>query len=398
MRPFEGVKILDCTHVLAGPFATYQLAVLGADVIKVEDPNEPDQSRESGSDMRLNKARMGTGFLTQGSNKRSIALDLKTGGGREALKRLVRDWADVLVENYRPGAFKALGLGYAELSRIKPRLVYASMTAYGQDGPRGVQTAYDMAIQATSGITASTGTETSGPIKVGAPVIDYATGTTGAFAISAALYQCLRTGEGQYIDMAMLDVALILQATHITDHFHSGHNPRRAGNKMRFAENSMFETSDGRLVQLAASNPRQHRRFYKAIDEPAEAERASLDERYSRFDEKYAMVATKMKEKTADEWENYLEARHVPAARVRELHEALQDPQLKHRELLHRHASAPDVGKPLTVPVAAFKFAHGGPSVERPPARVGEHTDEVLAAVGFGAADIAALRKSGAVA
>ena len=141
MRPFDGVKILDCTHVLAGPFATYQLAVLGADVIKVEDPNEPDQSRETGGDHALNKARMGTSFLTQGSNKRSIALDLKTEDGRAALKRLVRDWADVFVENYRPGAFKALGLGYEELSRLKPKLIYASMTAFGQDGPRGNQTA-----------------------------------------------------------------------------------------------------------------------------------------------------------------------------------------------------------------------------------------------------------------
>ena len=151
MRPFEGVKILDCTHVLAGPFTAYQLAVLGADVIKVEDPNEPDQSREGGGDHALNKTRMGTSFLTQGSNKRSIALDLKTEGGREALKRLVRDWADVLIENYRPGAFKALGLGYEDLSRLKPKLIYASMTAFGQDGPRGNQTAYDHAIQATSG-------------------------------------------------------------------------------------------------------------------------------------------------------------------------------------------------------------------------------------------------------
>ena len=127
MRPFEGVKILDCTHVLAGPFAAYQLGVLGADVIKVEDPNEPDQSRESGADMALNKARMGTSFLTQGSNKRSIALNLKTEDGQAALKRLVKDWADVFVENYRPGALKALGLGYEELSRLNPKLVYASM-------------------------------------------------------------------------------------------------------------------------------------------------------------------------------------------------------------------------------------------------------------------------------
>ena len=397
MRPFEGVKILDCTHVLAGPFTAYQLAVLGADVIKVEDPNEPDQSRESGSDMALNQARMGTSYLTQGSNKRSIALNLKTEGGREALKRLVKDWADVFVENYRPGAFQALGLGYEALSRIKPKLIYASMTAFGQDGPRGGQTAYDHAIQATSGITAATGTEASGPIKAGAPVIDYATGTMGAFAISAALYQCLRTGKGQYIDMAMLDVALILQASHITDYLHSGRHSKRAGNKMRFAESSMHEAKDG-LVQLAASNSQQHRRFYAAIDEPAEAARCTLDERYARYEEKHAVIAKKMKDKTADEWEAYLQAKHVPATRVRELREALQDPQLKHRAVLHRHDTVPGVDRPMTVPLAAFKYAHGGPSIERPPARLGEHTEEVLASVGFSAAEIAALRQAGVVA
>lgn len=397
MRPFEGVKILDCTHVLAGPFAAYQLAVLGADVIKVEDPNEPDQSRESGSDMALNKKRMGTGFLTQGSNKRSIALNLKTEGGREALKRLVKDWADVFVENYRPGALKSLGLGYEDFARLNPKLIYASMTAFGQDGPRGNMTAYDHAIQATSGITATSGTETSGPIKVGAPVIDYAVGTTGAFAISAALYQTLRTGRGQHIDMAMLDVALILQASHITDYFHSGHTTKRAGNKMRFPESSMQQASDG-LLQLAASNPRQHRRFYAAIGEPAEAERCSLDERYDRYDEKQAMIASKIKEKTAQEWEDYFQARHIPATRVRELKEALQDPHLKHRGLLHRHESVPGVDKPVTVPLAGFKFAHDGASIERPPPQLGQHTDEVLESAGYTSAEIAALRQNGAVA
>src|SRR2546421_609017 len=253
MRPFEGIKILDCTHVLAGPFAAYQLAVLGADVIKVEDPNEPDQSRESGADQALNQAMMGTAFLTQGSNKRAIALNLKTEGGRAILKRLAAEWADVFVENYRPGSFKALGLGYEELSRLNPRLIYASMSAFGQDGPRGTQTAYDHAIQASSGITASTGTEASGPIKAGSPVIDYATGTTGAFAIAAALFHRTRTGEGQYIDLAMFDVAMILQASHLTDFLHSGHHPKRAGNRMRFASSSAYPAKDG-IVQLAASN------------------------------------------------------------------------------------------------------------------------------------------------
>jgi crotonobetainyl-CoA:carnitine CoA-transferase CaiB-like acyl-CoA transferase len=397
MRPFEGVKILDCTHVLAGPFAAYQLGVLGADVIKVEDPNEPDQSRESGADMALNRIGMGLGFMTQGSNKRSIALNLKSEAGREALKRLVKDWADVFVENYRPGALRSLGLGYEDFTELNPRLVYASMTAFGQDGPRGGMTAYDHAIQATSGITASTGTETSGPIKVGAPVIDYAVGTTGAFALSAALYQTLRTGKGQYIDMAMMDVALILQGTHITDYFYNGHAAKRAGNKMRFPESSMQEASDG-LVQLAASNRRQHKRFYNAIGEAAEAERNSLDERYTRYEEKQSMIARAMKAKTAQEWEDYLQSKHVPATRVRELKETLNDPHLKHRRVLHRHESVPGVGKPVTVPLQAFKFGHDGGSIERPPPRLGEHTDEILAAVGYSADAIAVMRRSGALA
>jgi crotonobetainyl-CoA:carnitine CoA-transferase CaiB-like acyl-CoA transferase len=166
---------------------------------------------------------------------------------------------------------------------------------------------------------------------------------------------------------------------------------------MRFAENSMHEAADG-LIQLAASNRRQHRRFYRAIGEPAEAERTSLDERYARYDEKYAMIAAKMKQKPAAEWENYLQAGHVPATRVREMPEALQDPQLQYRRVLYRHETVPGVGKPVTVPLAAFKFAHDGPSIERPPARLGEHTDEVLAAAGYSAAEIAALRKAKAVA
>src|SRR4030095_5157577 len=157
MRPFEGIRVIDVTHVLAGPFATYQLAVLGADVIKVEHPDDPDPSRGSGTDQALNDRKRGTAFLTQASNKRSITLDLKTEADREVLKKLVAT-ADVFVENYRPGAFEALGLGYEALSKINPRLIYASFSAFGQQGPRGGQTAYDHVIQATSAIMAMTGT------------------------------------------------------------------------------------------------------------------------------------------------------------------------------------------------------------------------------------------------
>src|SRR6185295_3852671 len=244
MRPFEGIRVIDVTHVLAGPFAAYQLAVLGADVIKVDDPNDPDQSRSSGTDKQLNDAQMGTGFLTQASNKRAITLDLKTERDREILKKLVAT-ADVFVENYRPGAFEALGLGYEDLSKINPRLIYASFSAFGQTGPRGNQTAYDHVIQATSGIMAMTGTKEVNPVKFGSPAIDYATGMTGAFALSAALFQRERTGKGQRIDMAMLDVAMILMSSLLTGYLRNGVHPKPHGNRHSYATNGAFQAKDG---------------------------------------------------------------------------------------------------------------------------------------------------------
>jgi crotonobetainyl-CoA:carnitine CoA-transferase CaiB-like acyl-CoA transferase len=246
-RPFEGIRVIDVTHVLAGPFATYQLAVLGADVIKVEHPDEPDQSRSAGTDKALNRRNMGTSFLTQASNKRSITLDLKREGDCDILKRLVRT-ADVFVENYRPGAFEALGLGYETLNAINPRLIYASFSAFGQHGPRREQTAYDHVIQATSGIMAMTGTQDVNPVKLGTPAIDYATGMTGAFALASALFQRERTGRGQRIDMAMLDVAMILMSSHLTGYLRNGTHPKPHGNKHAHATNSAYATKSGLLM------------------------------------------------------------------------------------------------------------------------------------------------------
>ncbi|HEY1309625.1 MAG TPA: CoA transferase, partial [Pseudolabrys sp.] len=266
MRPFEGIRVIDITHVLAGPFAAYQLAVLGADVIKVEHPDDPDQSRGVGTDKELNRRNMGTAFLTQASNKRSITLDLKQEKDCEILKRLVAT-ADVFVENYRPGAFEALGLGYEALAAINPRLIYASFSAFGQNGPRGTQTAYDHVIQATSGIMAMTGTPEVNPIKFGSPAIDYATGMTGAFALSSALYQRERTGKGQRIDMAMLDVAMILMSSHLTGYLRNGVHPKPSGNRHSHATNSAYATKDG-MVMLGASNLRQQRRLWTALERP----------------------------------------------------------------------------------------------------------------------------------
>src|SRR5712691_7202294 len=199
-RPFEGIRVIDVTHVLAGPFAAYQLGVLGADVIKVEHPDEPDQSRGAGTDKALNRRNMGTSFLTQASNKRSITLDLKREADRDILKKLVAT-ADVFVENYRPGAIEALGLGYEALAALNPKLIYASFSAFGQTGPRRQQTAYDHVIQATS------------------------------------------------VNMAMLDVAMILMSSHVTGYLRNGVHPKPHGNRHPHATNGAFDTKSG-LVML----------------------------------------------------------------------------------------------------------------------------------------------------
>src|ERR1700704_6010952 len=364
MRPFEGIRGIDVTHVLAGPFAAYQLAVLGADVIKVDDPNDPDQSRSSGTDKELNRRQMGTGFLTQASNKRAITLDLKTERDREILKKLVAT-ADVFVENYRPGAFDALGLGYEDLAAINPKLIYASFSAFGQHGPRGKQTAYDHVIQATSGIMAMTGTKDVHPVKLGAPAIDYATGMTGAFALSAALFQRERTGRGQRIDMAMVDGAMILMSSHVTGYLRNGVHPKPHGNRHPHATNGAFETREG-LVMLGASNLRQQRRLWKLLGRPDMIKRTN-DERDADHAREIAVLSEIMRTRTADEWEEFLQARHVPAARVRRMEEAIADPQLATRGVIHRHAGASGVDGGFGVPLAALTFAHGGPRLDKPP-------------------------------
>jgi crotonobetainyl-CoA:carnitine CoA-transferase CaiB-like acyl-CoA transferase len=388
-RPFEGIRIIDITHVLAGPFAAYQLAVLGAEVIKVEHPDEPDQSREGGTDRALNRGNMGTSFLTQGSNKRSITLDLKQEAGREVLRRLVAR-ADVLVENYRPGAFEALGLGYEALLKINPRLIYCSISAFGQDGVRREQTAYDHVIQANSGIMASTGTEEVNPIKIGAPAVDYATGTMGAFALASALFQRERTGKGQHIDLAMLGVAMMLQGSPMTGYFRNGAEPKPKGNKQPYATNSAYDAKEGMLM-IGASNLRQQARFWRAV-ERADMIKTDNEAREDDREREAAVIADIIKTKTADEWEVYLQARHVPAARVRTMAEALGDPHFNERRVFHHFESAPGVDGPFGVPLAAFKFAHGGPSIETPPREMGADNEAVLGELGYAAGEIAALR------
>ena len=377
-RPFEGIRVIDVTHVLAGPFATYQLAVLGADVIKVEHPDDPDQSRGAGTDKELNRRNMGTAFLTQASNKRSITLDLKQEKDREILKKLVAT-ADVFVENYRPGAFEALGLGYEALAAINPRLIYASFSAFGQNGPRGPQTAYDHVIQATSGIMAMTGTKEVNPIKFGSPAVDYATGMTGAFALSAALFQRERTGKGQRIDMAMLDVAMILMSSHLTGYLRNGVHPKPNGNRHPHATNGAFATKDG-LVMLGASNLRQQRRLWTLLERPDMIKKTN-DERDADHAREIAVLEEIMLTRTADEWESSCRRATcrpracAPWAKPRR--SAARDP---------RHHSPPrqraGIEGGFGVPLAAFTFAHGGPRIDTPPPTLGQHNEEIFSELG----------------
>ncbi|MGH6665538.1 MAG: CaiB/BaiF CoA transferase family protein, partial [Pseudolabrys sp.] len=251
---------------------------------------------------------------------------------------------------------------------------------FGQKGPRGEQTAYDHVIQATSGIMAMTGTPEVNPVKFGSPAVDYATGMTGAFALSAALYQRERIGKGQRIDMAMLDVALILASSHLTGYLRNGVHPKPSGNRHPHATNSAYMAKDT-LVMLGASNLRQQRRLWTLLERPDMIKRSN-EERDADRDREAALLAEIMKMRTADEWETFLQARHVPAARVRTMGEAVADPQLASRGIIHRHTGGNGIEGGFGVPLAAFTFAHDGPRIDSAPPALGQHNDEIFKELG----------------
>ncbi|MEM7404229.1 MAG: CoA transferase [Pseudomonadota bacterium] len=339
--PLSGIRIVDLTQVFAGPYCTYQLALLGAHVIKVEPPGG-ELTRAGGAIPELNEAGLGLSFCTQNSDKQCITVDLKDPVGRDAVLDLAAD-VDIFIQNYRPGVAERLGLGEAALRARNPNVIYCSISAYGSDGPIGHRPAYDHVVQAMSGIMATTGTQESGPTKVGAPYVDYGTGMNAAFAILAALRERDRTGEGQSIDVSMLDTTLLLMANNVVTTATTGQDLPPLGNEAasRAPSSGCFIAADGGMLMLAANNERQFRDLCAVAGhaEWADDPRWSAPAvRRENQDALRAVLDTAFATKTAAEWETLLDAAGVPASRTRRLSETIAEGQPDARGLLHEVA------------------------------------------------------------
>ena len=390
--PLDGVRVVDLTHVLAGPYCTQLLAMLGAEVIKVEPRVTGDLTRMGGALPELNDELLGLGFCTQNTDKASVTVDLKTGDGIEIVRRLVAD-ADVFVENFRPGVSERLGLGFEALTGVRPGLVYVSLTAYGQDGPIGHRPAYDHVVQAMSGIMETTGTAETGPIKVGAPYVDYAAGQKGAMATMAAIMEQRRTGEPQLVDASMLDATLLLMANTLTSVANTGQRPAKLGNQAASgsASSGCFQTADG-LLAIAANNDRQFDHLCKGMGHPEWADDprfATLPDRQANAEAFRQLLADVLVEQPASAWEATLDSLGVPASRVRSLDELVAEGQPDARGLL---ADVEVAGRQVRLPTTGFKVNGDVPGPVQPPPRLGADTDRLLASVGYDEAQISRLR------
>ncbi|MEZ5726968.1 MAG: CoA transferase [Burkholderiaceae bacterium] len=343
---------------------------------------------------------MGAIYLTQNANKRSVSLDLKRPGAVDAVLRLVAS-ADIFVENFAPGTAARLGLSFDAVRAANPKILYCSISAYGQDGPIGHRPAYDHVVQGMCGIMRATGTAQTEPNKVGAPYIDYATGLNAAFAIVSALHQVRQNGQALRVDVAMLDSAMLLMSSMITQALSLGTEHLASGNEAfsRSPASGAFETRRG-ILMIAANNERQFARLCHAIgradllEDPVLADPV---ERAKRVDSLRSAIAEAIATRTADEWEQVLDQARVPAARVRTINEALQGEQLVARGIAAEIA-VPGATQPGHVPTLGFKVDGEVVAPSRPPPRLGADTEAVLREAGIGDDALAALRASGAIA
>ena len=348
----------------------------------------------------LNDELYGTYFMAQNAGKRAISLDIKTTEGKHILKQLVAT-ADVLVEYYRGGSLARLGLGYEDLSSINPGLIYCSLTGFGNTGPKRSHPAYDVVIQAFSGIMAMNGEADAPPVRVGPPMVDYGTGSQAALAISAALFQRGRTGRGQYIDVSMLDAALMLMSANVSATQADGRPPQAHGNAHpQYAGYATYDTADG-LLMVGAWTNQQMSSLFRILGDSERAvavERTPRGEVGLRRDADTAFLRARLAEKTADEWETMLNDAAIPAARVRRLDEAMAHEQVVSRTVLQSYPGADRTGVPNALPVAAFTYNHGGPKADGRPPKVGEHTIEVMKELAYDGVAISDLEERGIIA
>jgi crotonobetainyl-CoA:carnitine CoA-transferase CaiB-like acyl-CoA transferase len=403
--PLSHIRVLDLSRILAGPWASQILADLGADVIKVERPGAGDDTRGWGppflKDSKGAETQEAAYYLSVNRGKRSVTVSLDKPEGQE----IVRDFArrtDIVLENYKVGTLARYGLAYEDLKKVNPKIIYCSVTGFGQTGPRRDQAAYDFMIQGMGGLMSVTGERDGrpggGPQKVGLPIVDLMTGMYSAIAVLAALARREVSGEGEYIDVAMLDVQVATLANQAMNYLVSDRIPSRTGNAHpNIQPQDVFACRDGDMV-LAVGNDSQFVKFCDALGLPELARDERFVKNASRvrnLETLRPIIAQRLKEKDRSEWVAALDAAGVPAGPINTVPEVFEDPQVKHRAMLTSlaHPLAPSV--PLVA--SPMRFQQTPLKHERPPPLLGEQSAEILHEIGIDDARIAQLRQAGVV-
>jgi formyl-CoA transferase len=398
LKPLEGIRVLDLSRVLAGPWCTQLLADLGAEVVKIERPGSGDDTRHWGPPWNgEGDEKVAAYFLSCNRGKKSAAIDFSRPDGAAVVRKLAIE-ADVVVENFKVGGLAKFGLDAESLRSANPRLVYASITGFGQDGPYSDRAGYDYIIQGMGGLMSITGLPDGepggGPMRVGVAVVDLFTGLYTSVAILAALLRREKTGDGAHIDMALFDTQLAMLATQASNALVSGNDPPRQGNTHpNIVPYQPFEASDQPII-IAVGNDRQFARLAQMCGHPEWAD----DERFATNGARVAnreaivrLVSECIHQKPAAEWLDVLEAAGIPGGPINRISQALSDTQAQHRGIVRAIAGMPLVGSPV-------RMDGERSDSELPPPSLGEHTDEVLASLTIEPDELARLRSEGVVA